>query len=972
MKKKCFLTVCLIILLSAFSNVGAQSDDVKITLPHPRLLLLQSEEEQIKAKIQENEFLKDAHNHIIKQCNKMIDEPLLEHVLTGKRLLTISRQALERIYYLSYAWRMTGDDRYAERAEKEMINVSNFKDWNPQHFLDVAEMTLALSIGYDWLYSYISDSTKEIVRKAIIKKGINESMPETATDKENYSWLKKVNNWNQVCNTGMAFGAIATYESNPELSSKIISRSVKLVRDTGMHEYLPDGNYPEGYTYWSYGTSFNVMLIDALEKCLGTSFGMTDNKGFMNTGEYILNMTAQNLGCFAYSDCGDVVMSYPMFWLAKRTNNPDLIWGELQKYDYMKKNGILENAFSVRFLPSFLLWASPETMNNPQPPTKRLYVGQGTTPVAILRNHWGGANEIFVGLKGGTSSTNHAHIDVGSFVMYQGANQWAKDAGIQEYYSLEKYGLNLSSRTQNSSRWDAFRFGNKIHNIIVFSNSLQRVTAKAKIDGYGDTKDFVFAETDLTAVNEGLVKDYKRGVAIVENRYVVVRDEITNINKTNPIRWAMLTPASPKIIDKNTAELTLNGEKMIVKVVGKEVDLQTWSTEPPHVYDAPNPGTVLFGFTCKLNPSEKATISVFLIPEKEYKDINYQIPALYEWGNNDDKTLINKVVKWQIENINQVDTSSDLNWTKATLYRGMAEWAEFTQSESLYNHLYEIGKMNNWNMLPRVYDADDLCICQTYIKLFNKYKEPEIIEKCIARMDSVIVHPMTMPLNDAPKGKYNRDRWGWCDALFMAPPAYAQISLLKSNPKYLNFAVNEFKVTIDTLYNKEDHLIYRDLNWVGKMEESGKKMYWGRGNGWVFAGLAFMLQSIPKSDPNYSYFLNLYTQMSDAILACQDENGSWHTSLMDAASYPEPENSASGFFVYGLAWGINNGILKEAKYKDGAKKGWEALKKWVDENGKLGYVQPVGHAPYKNLSADMTYTYGVGAFLLAGAEICKM
>jgi len=631
MKKHLFLLV-LSVFFFEIHTIAQTNEGVVITQPHPRLLLLQGEEEQIKAKIQENEFLQDAHDYIIKRCNEIIDEPLLEHQLTGKRLLIISRKALERIYYLSYAWRMTGDDRYAARAEKEMVNVANFKDWNPQHFLDVAEMTLASSIGYDWLYSYLSDSTKALVRKAIVEKGLNESMPETATKKENYSWLKKVNNWNQVCNTGMAFGAMATYEYNPELSSKIIRRAIELVRDVGMHEYLPDGNYPEGYTYWSYGTSFNVMLIEALEKCLGASFRMMDNKGFMKTGDYIANMTTQELGAFAYSDCGDVVMSYPMFWFAKKTNNPDLVWGELQKYKYMKENGFGEKAFNVRFLPCFLLWASPEYMKNPQPPTQRLYVGQGTTPVALLRNHWEGKDEIFVGLKGGTCSTNHAHMDVGSFVMYRGANQWAKDAGIQEYYSLEKFGIAMGDRSQNSSRWNAFRLSNKIHNLIIFNNAPQWVTAKAKIDNYGDNNDFLFASSNLTSINKGQVNSYNRGVAIVENRYVVVRDEITNINKTTPIRWAMLTPATPKIINKNTAELTLNGEKMIVKVIGKEVNLRTWSTNPPHVFDAPNPGTVLFGYTCQLKPSENANITVYFIPEEENKNINYQTPALAEWG----------------------------------------------------------------------------------------------------------------------------------------------------------------------------------------------------------------------------------------------------------------------------------------------------------------------------------------------------
>jgi len=610
-----------------------KAEKINITQPHPRLLLLEGEEEQIKAKIRESEFLREVHNYIINRCNQILNEPLLERIITGRRLLSISRRALENIYYLSYAWRMTGDDRYAARAEKEMVNVSNFKDWNPSHFLDAAEMTFALSIGYDWLYSYISEQTKEAVRKAIVEKGINESVPETSSHRENYHYLKKVNNWNPVCNTGMAFGAIVTFEQNPELSAKIIQRSADLVRDRAMHEYQPHGNYPEGYTYWSYGTSFNVMLIDAFEKALGTCFGMTDNQGFMNTGNYILNMTTQNLSTFNYSDCGDIVMSFPMFWFAKRNNNPDLIWGEMQKYQYMKANPRRRGPLDVRFLPSVMLWASSETLkSNPLPPTQRLYVGQGTTPVALLRNHWGGDDEIFVGLKGGRCNFNHAHMDIGSFVMYRGANQWAKDAGIQDYYSLELHGLTLGNRTQRSSRWDAFRFGNKIHNIMIFSDSLQRVNGVARIDDYGETEGFVFAVSNLTAPNEGTVENYERGVAIVENRYVIVRDEITNIDRQNPIRWAMFTPATPRIIDKNTAELILNGEKMIYKVIGKDVELQTWSTEPPNVWDAPNPGTVLLGFTSTLAPSEKASITVYLVPAEEYRRINYQIPALSEWN----------------------------------------------------------------------------------------------------------------------------------------------------------------------------------------------------------------------------------------------------------------------------------------------------------------------------------------------------
>ncbi len=632
MNTKCFSAFTLFFCLS-ISIFGQPSVKIEIQQPHPRLLLLKGEENLVQSKIRTNDFLLKAHTHIIGRCESIIDEPLLERVLTGKRLLSVSRKALERIYYLSYAWRMTGDNRFAARAEKEMLNVCAFKDWNPDHFLDVAEMTLALSIGYDWLFDYLSEPSKETISRAIVLKGLNESMPETAGDPSHYSWQQKVNNWNQVCNTGMAFGAIATYEQNPELSKKIITRSITLVRDKGMPEYLPNGNYPEGYTYWAYGTGFNLMLIDALEKCFGSSFGMTENAGFMSTPEFILQMTTQKLGCFAFSDCNlvDLGMSFPMFWFANRQNNPDLLWGELQKYNYMNSTGLEEKVFNVRYLPSLMIWASADALKNPWPPQKRLYVGQGQTPIALLRNHWEGDDEIFVGLKGGKCTTNHAHMDVGSFVMYRGGNQWVKDMGLQEYNSLEQYGLELGDRSQRSTRWNALRINNRLHNLITFSDSLQRVDGKAIIDNYGDKGDFIFAMSDLTAVNKGLIKNHTRGVAIVKNSYVAIRDEITNIGKPGSMRWAMLTQASVKIVNDKTAELTLNGEKLLMIVDGNDIKIQTWSSAPQHFYDEPNSGTILVGFTARLSPSMQSSYTVYLVPQEVKSAVTQNIKPLKNW-----------------------------------------------------------------------------------------------------------------------------------------------------------------------------------------------------------------------------------------------------------------------------------------------------------------------------------------------------
>lgn len=302
----------------------------------------------------------------------------------------------------------------------------------------------------------------------------------------------------------------------------------------------------------------------------------------------------------------------------------------------------------------------------------------------------------------------------------------------------------------------------------------------------------------------------------------------------------------------------------------------------------------------------------------------------------------------------------------------MAEWAEYSGSKPIYQFLLQVGEDCNWDLLPRVYDADDLCMSQTYIKLFNKYKNPKMIEKPFQRVQSVMANSRTMDLKIAPKGKYNRERWGWCDALFMAPPVYVQLAKLNKESGLLDFALSEYKATTNLLYNPTEKLFYRDIQWIGTMEPSGKKLFWGRGNGWVYAGLAMMLEYTPKNHISYNFYLNLYKEMSESILACQDKKGSWHTSLLDAESYPEPENSASGFFVYGMAWGVNHGILKEGKYQSAAIQGWKALKNCVDKNGKPGFIQPVGHAPFKNLTSEMTSTYGVGAFLLAGTEMCRM
>ncbi len=628
-------TLLLLILLAG--NVlaqGGKEPAFRMIPSHPRLLLLAGEEDSLRKKAEGNEFLKRVHHWILAESEKMLRAPDLAYRVIGKRMLSVSREAFEQIYYLSYSYRMTGDERFARRAAEVIRTVCAFRDWHPSHFLDAAEMTAAVAIGYDWLYDRLDESTRELACRSILEKGLRQSFPETASDPRNCQWLKKKNNWNCVCNTGMAFGAIATWEKHPELSARILGRSVELVRDVALKEYLPDGNYPEGYSYWNYGTGFAVMLIDAYEKATGLPFGAEENHGFMRTPEYVLQMTAQQMSCFAYSDCPTSVgCSYPMFWFARRLNDPSLLWGEAEKIRYMNARGQEEKMFGIRYLPSLMLWAPADCLaRHMEAPSELLYVGQGPTPVALMRNRWGGPDEIFVGLKGGSCSTNHAHMDNGSFVMYTGTRQWATDLGRQDYHSLERHGVTLGDRSQHSSRWAAFRLGNRSHNLITFADSLQRVDAKAGIDSYGEEPGFRYAVSDLTAVNGGAVASYRRGIAIVDDSYVVVRDEIVNTDRTMPLRWAMVTPAEAEITDTCTIRLTQDGETLYMKVEGSGFRLGTWSTAPPRHYDAPNPGTVLVGFTAEAAPDARLNYTVYLIPEKANANFLNGIPALSQWG----------------------------------------------------------------------------------------------------------------------------------------------------------------------------------------------------------------------------------------------------------------------------------------------------------------------------------------------------
>ena len=261
MKK--YLLTLLSVILFASASAFSQTLDYEKLAPHPRLLLKKGDITAMKEFCDRSANAKEVHNRIISTADGYLSAMPVTRQMTGRRLLQVSREALKRIFYLSYAYLTTDDVRYAARAEREMLAICEFEDWNPSHFLDVGEMTMALAIGYDWLYRYLPVHSRSIIGTAIYEKGLR------ASENDKQAWFfRSDNNWNQVCNAGMIYGALATMERAPEYCKALIAKCLES-NPIAQECYEPDGGYPEGFGYWDYGTGFEVMLVAALQSALG-------------------------------------------------------------------------------------------------------------------------------------------------------------------------------------------------------------------------------------------------------------------------------------------------------------------------------------------------------------------------------------------------------------------------------------------------------------------------------------------------------------------------------------------------------------------------------------------------------------------------------------------------------------------------------------------------------------------------------
>ena len=327
-----------------------------------------------------------------------------------------------------------------------------------------------------------------------------------------------------------------------------------------------------------------------------------------------------------------------------------------------------------------------------------------------------------------------------------------------------------------------------------------------------------------------------------------------------------------------------------------------------------------------------------------------------------------RVADWQLANPSK---HAPTDWTQAAGSTGMMALAGISENPKYRDAERSVGEAAQWHPGARMYHADDHCIGQTYAELYFLFRENAMIGPMCDRFDAILKAPSKVEsLKFKPAVGDATENWSWCDSLFMGPPTWVRLYAATGDTRYLDFAVTNWWRTSDYLYDKEEHLFYRDSTYFEKREANGKKVFWSRGNGWVMAGLVRTLQYLPTNHPDRARFERQFTEMAAKIIECQQPDGFWRASLLDPQSYPLQETSGSGFYVYALAWGVNQGLLDRATYGPAITAGWRALASCVAEDGKLTHVQPIGADPRK-FPADSTEVYGVGAFLLAGSEMYR-
>ncbi len=624
------LPALLVLVFLLFSCGGAKQSGPLVTkekVTHPCLLLAAGEEQKIRDNLKQSEELRIVEENIFALAEEALTKEPARYVMEGKRLLSVSQCYIKEVFALAYAYRMTHEQKYLDATVKRLEKASAFETWNPSHFLDVSEMTIAMAIGYDWLYDKLPEQTKRQVEQAIETKAWDEALSGGG-----YTWwYNDKNNWTQVCNTGMVMSALALYDKKPEKAQRLIDKYYESIKRP-VDAYGPDGGYPESFIYWHYGTGVNGMCNAALRMV-----GMEpyETEPFLKSAYFYQNMISPTGSFYNFHDapaCGSMHISiHPeirfthcydigiretpqtifdpaIFYFAGALNDASLLW------EPMKLIRQHPDMICHRMLPLALIFTKDLKIADIKAPTTLTWTCQGLTPLYVTRSACNDPSAAFFGVKGGSPSVGHAHMDEGSFVFEVDGVRWAIDQGSEDYYSIESKNVNLWDGSEQGERWKLLSYGNKFHNTIMLNNEQFIASAYAPLTQTFDEGDRRGAVIDLTPMFHN-VERVARRICLTNERVLEVCDTLKT-TKSLPMRWTMLTTKDTKVSVESDSCILLerSGKRLAIEIEAPlKVRTSTWPCKANNDYETSDATAV--GFDTQLSANQEYVFRVRLVPQ---------------------------------------------------------------------------------------------------------------------------------------------------------------------------------------------------------------------------------------------------------------------------------------------------------------------------------------------------------------------
>lgn len=475
----------------------------------------------------------------------------------GLRILDACREVQSRITTLTLVHRLDGDPAHARRAIDEMLGVASWPDWNPRHFLDTAELTLGMAVGYDSLHARLSAEERALISAAIREKGLRPGL-------EAHAWVTGTNNWTQVCHGGLVAGALATIEEDPETARTLVERAL-LHLHRALPAYAPDGAYVEGPSYWAFGTFYQTLFVTLLEDVFGTDFGYAAAPGVSRSAEFVVHALSPLGEYFNFGDCGPADERLPLWWFFERGAEPALLAGPLEAL--RRRNAEPPSRSLNRMLPFAALRSRALPAADALAPLPLHWHARGESPVFLQRSAWNDPGAWFIGAKGGGAGPSHSHMDGGSFVLEVRGVRWAIDLGRENYAGAPRPGLNLWNFRADSDRWRTFHYGPASHNILRFDERPQNIAPARGLDVV-EHDGLRSARLDLASLYAGQVEQVVRTFTLDPAAdTLLIEDTWRSGGSPVTAAWQWLTRAEVTLL-ADTIRLDQDGQSLLLRPSG--------------------------------------------------------------------------------------------------------------------------------------------------------------------------------------------------------------------------------------------------------------------------------------------------------------------------------------------------------------------------------------------------------------------